>query len=59
MSRPHDSADMCDLLLDALDETARRYERSNEYFHEGTAVVFIETNGHRFAIAVHEANERA
>jgi hypothetical protein len=61
MSRPHDPADMRDLLLEALDETGRRYNEptrprllSTRDVYNETARACIEINGHIFEIQVIE-----
>ncbi len=54
MSRPHNAADLRDLLLDALDETGRAYKVLDKLVTpvSATAVVSVEMNGHAYTIMV-------
>jgi hypothetical protein len=57
MSRPHDPADMRDLLLEALDETGREYELTDKLVGpiSEMAAASIRINGHSFTIIVRQS----
>jgi hypothetical protein len=58
MSRPHNAADLRELLFDALDETGRQYKILERCVDVNivaeTAAAKIEMNGHTYTIMVRE-----